>query len=119
MKKKNQAGQALVEFVIILPIFIFMILAVIDIGKILYYQNNLESKMDEVITTYEKNKNYDETVKKLEMEDDELELEVNNKDNKYVEFNLKKELDIVTPGLNLVFKNPYSVTVKRVIYYEP
>ena len=118
MKKKNQAGQALVEFIIILPIFIFMILAVIDIGKILYFQNNLESRMDEVITIYNSTKNYDETLKKYDVDND-IKLEVNNKDQEYVEFLLKKEIDIVTPGLNLIFKNPYSVTVNRVIYYEP
>jgi len=118
VKKKNQAGQALVEFIIILPIFIFMILAVIDIGKILYFQNNLESRMDEVITIYNSTKNYDETLKKYDVDND-IKLEVNNKDQEYVEFLLKKEIDIVTPGLNLIFKNPYSVTVNRVIYYEP
>ena len=46
----NKKGQALIEFVIILPIFVFMILAVIDLGKILYFGNILESKMDNVIT---------------------------------------------------------------------
>ena len=37
--KMNKKGQALVEFIIILPVFIFMLLAMIDIGKILYFNN--------------------------------------------------------------------------------
>lgn len=117
MKKLNRAGQALVEFVIILPIFIFMIFAVIDLGKILYFQNNLESKMDEVITSYETLKSVDEIEKKLYLEEDYISLEVKN-DNQYVEFKLARETDIITPGLNLIFGNPYDVTVKRVVYYE-
>ena len=30
----------------------------------------------------------------------------------------KKEVNIVTPGLSLIFKNPYDVTVSEVISYE-
>ena len=117
MKKLNRAGQALVEFVIILPIFIFMIFAVIDLGKILYFQNNLESKMDEVITYYESIKNVDEIERKLYLNEDYISLKV-EKDNQYVEFELSREMDIITPGLNLIFGNPYDITIKRVVYYE-
>lgn len=117
MKKLNRAGQALVEFVIILPIFIFMIFAVIDLGKILYFQNNLESKMDEVITSYEALKNEKEIEKRLYLNNDHISLEM-KKDNQYVEFELSRETDIITPGLNLIFGSPYDITVKRVVYYE-
>ena len=41
----NKRGQALVEFVIILPIFVFMILAIIDIGKIVFFRNELENEI--------------------------------------------------------------------------
>ena len=39
----NKKGQALVEFIIILPVFIFMILAIIDIGKMLYDKSAMQS----------------------------------------------------------------------------
>lgn len=117
MKKNNRAGQALVEFVIILPIFIFMILAVIDIGKILYFKNNLESKMDEVVTSYESIKSSELINEKLKLDDDSILLEINC-DNEYCEFVLTRSLDIITPGLNLIFGNPHKITTKRVIYDE-
>lgn len=115
--KNNRAGQALVEFVIILPIFIFMILAVIDLGKILYYKNNLESKMDEVITAYESLKDSSLIIEQLRLDDDAIYLKINS-NAEYTEFQLIRSLDIVTPGLNLVFGNPHEVTTKRVIYDE-
>ena len=59
----NKKGQALVEFIIILPVFIFMLLAMIDIGKILYFNNKIESKIDDVITMYENKYQY-EVIKK-------------------------------------------------------
>lgn len=117
MKKNNRAGQALVEFVIILPIFIFMILAVIDLGKILYYKNNLESRMDEVITTYESLQDNVLIKEQLKLDEENIELEISS-DEGYTEFLLTRSLDIITPGLNLVFGNPHNIKTKRVIYDE-
>ena len=57
---KNKKGQALVEFVIILPIFVFMVLTVIDIGKIIFFRNELENEMSDVIDLYRKKKSYEE-----------------------------------------------------------
>lgn len=117
MIQKNCHGQALVEFVILLPIFIFMLFAIIDFGKILLTQNNLESKMDDVITLYENSKNTEEIVEKLNLTNDKISLEKQN-ENEYVNFTLKKEVEIITPGLNLVFGSPYQASAKRVIYDE-
>lgn len=116
--KANSKGQALIEFVIILPIFVFMILAVIDIGKILYFSNNLESKMDEVITFYEEKKTYDEINELVKLDNDSIEFEATNENNSYVEFKLIRKLAIITPGLNFILDNPYEVTAKRKIFYE-
>lgn len=115
--QKKRAGQALVEFVILLPIFVFMLLSVIDIGKILYFKNHLESKMDSIITDYELLK--DETLlqEKIQKEKEEITLDI-QPENDYLVFQLNRSIDIVTPGLNLVFGNPYIVSVKRVIYHE-
>lgn len=117
MKLKNK-GQALIEFVIILPIFVFMILAVIDLGKILYFGNILESKMDDVITYYEENKTYNEIDNLIKLDDKTIEFQATNENNTYIEFKLIKNLDIITPGLNFILGNPYNVTAKRTINYE-
>lgn len=116
--KTKSKGQALIEFVIILPIFVFMILAVIDIGKILYFGNNLESKMDEVITFYEENKTYDEISNLIQLDDAKIEFQATNENNSYVEFRLTKKIAILTPGLNFILDNPYEVVAKRKILYE-
>ncbi len=113
IQKKN--GQALVEFVIILPIFIFMLFACIDFGKILYTQNNLESKMDDIITVYEKEKNVESMQEKLAGEKIELE---KKEEEEYQNFIMTKKIDIITPGLNLILGSPYEAKVKRVIYNE-
>ncbi len=113
----NKKGQALVEFIIILPVFIFMLLAMIDIGKILYFNNKIESKMDDVITMYENKYQY-EVIKKSISKDLQTTTFKMNENEKYIEFILEKKVDIITPGLNLIFDNPYKINVKRVIYND-
>ncbi|MBE6160794.1 MAG: pilus assembly protein [Firmicutes bacterium] len=113
----NKKGQALVEFVLILPIFVFMILATIDIGKIYYTKNRLENKLNDVIVMKENNKSLKEIKKNVHNDLKDTKIVINDKDE-YLEFKLSKQIEIVTPGLNLIFKNPYNVEVKRVIYNE-
>lgn len=117
MIQKNHRGQALIEFVILLPIFIFMLFAVIDFGKILYTKNNLESKMDDVITLYEKEKNLEEIKERMDFSRDKITIE-KIEEGEYAHFILKKDVEIITPGLNLIFGSPYLAKVKRVIYDE-
>lgn len=115
---KDKKGQALVEFVIILPIFIFMLLAIIDVGKIIYYKNELESEMASVVELYKNQNSYQSILDNLHINDDEINLEIKNQDNELVTFKLEKEVAIVTPGLNFIFDNPYQVEVTRVMSYE-
>ena len=44
---KNHRGQALVEFVVVLPILIMLLFATIDFGLIIYNKSKLESKLKE------------------------------------------------------------------------
>ena len=114
----NKKGQALVEFVIILPIFIFMLLAIIDIGKMIYFRNELESEMSNVVEMYKNKKSYQEIENELKLNENDFELEMKNENNETVTLYLKRNLEIVTPGLSLLFPNPYQITVSRVLNYE-
>lgn len=113
----NKKGQALVEFVIILPVFIFMLLAVIDVGKIIYYKNALESELSDSIDMYNSYKEVKEIKKNINKDIPGAKITIEEND-KYIEFTIKKEVEIITPGLNLIFGNKYNTEVKRVIYNE-
>jgi len=118
MRLLNKKGQALVEFIIILPIFVMMLLCIVDIGKIIFFQNRLEGKMEDVVTLYKNENTYDTILKELQKEDKTLSLEIANNNNEYIEFKLIKEVELITPGLNLIFDDPYKLDAKRVVYYE-
>lgn len=114
----KRRGQALVEFVIILPVFILLVLGIIDIGKIIYFQNTMENALEDAVILYKADHTYDEILTELHRNDKQLELEVTNENNNYVKINLTKEMPIITPGLNMVITNPYQINVSRVISYE-
>lgn len=118
MKSLDKKGQALVEFIIILPIFVMMLLCIVDIGKIIFFQNRLEGKMEDIITLYNNENTYESIIKEAQRDDKHLKLEIANDNNEYIEFKLIREIEIITPGLNLILDNPYKLNVKRVIYYE-
>ena len=110
----NRKGQALVEFIIILPIFLLLVLGIVDLGKILYNKTILEGAITDVISMYESGKSSQEILSNLDM--DELDLEID--EDEKITFHLIKEIDIITPGLNLLIENPYVIDVHRSISYE-
>jgi Flp pilus assembly protein TadG len=113
--KKN--GQALVEFIIILPLIIYIIMAAVDIAVIMYNKNNLESKMDDVISLYKEGKTVNEINTFLNKDLDNVSFNVSS-DNKYTTITVIKKQEILTPGLDKILGNPYKVKVERVILNE-
>ena len=111
----NKKGQALVEFIIILPIFLILVLGVVDLGNILYQKTMLEGNMNDVISLYERGVSNEEILDEMELKNTELEIV---EDQEYIRIHLLKEVDLITPGLNLVLDNPYQLDVSRSIPYE-
>ncbi|MFA5603397.1 MAG: TadE family protein [Bacilli bacterium] len=108
----DNKGQALVEFVMILPIFLFIALGMIDFGNILYQKYQLESHLDNVVDLYQENKQSDINTYVLNHQ-----LEFTNRlDGEFKHLIVSKKINITTPGLNLILKNPYYVKVERYIY---
>ena len=108
----NKRGQALVEFVIILPILLLLIFGFIDLGRIIVCKNHLEGVMNEVaelpseeITTFLK-------------KDKEYNISYDVMIDNYKNITLTAKLNLITPGLKNILKNPYTVKVERSIVYE-
>ena len=110
---RNNKGQALVEFILILPVILAILLVIIDLGKIFNEKNTLENTSIDIIELYKNGKSIDEIKNKYN--DIEIKTSI---DNNYLTIKLKKEIDIITPGLNIILDNPYIIEVERVVYYE-
>ena len=108
----NKRGQALVEFVIILPILLLLIFAFIDLGRIIVCKNHLEGVMSEVANLS------DEEISTYLKTDSDYKISYDVKIDKYKNITLTTKLNLITPGLKNILKNPYVVKVERSILYE-
>lgn len=106
----NRKGQALVEFVLILPIFILMSFAIVDFGMILSKKNELENISVDVVVMVKNNDDIND-IKDLYPK---VKIDINS-DDKYTKIIVSDDVDIMTPGLNRIFGNPYNIKVERTI----
>jgi len=104
----NNKGQALVEFVLILPIFIFLLLVVVDFGIIFNKKNQLENNSLDVINLYKNG----ELVEEIEDIYKDYDIEILVIDD-YDKVTIKTEVKLITPGLSRIFGNPYTIKVER------
>ena len=109
----NRKGQALIEFVLILPVFLFLIFAVYDFGMIFNKRNVLESDSSDIISLYREGTSID-TLNEMYKG---VSIDITN-DGKYSKFVISTNVKIITPGLNRIFGNPYRIVVERYIPYE-
>lgn len=107
----NNKGQALVEFVIILPIFILMLFAVIDFGTIYNVKNELENNSIDIVELIKNDVSMENIINRY----DDIDINI-QKDNEYLIVRLEKSVLINTPGLNRIFGEEYMVKVERTIY---
>lgn len=112
----NKRGQALVEFIIILPIFIFITFMVIDYGNIGYNKNKIENIMNDVESMYKNNESVEEIQTFLNKNDNNLKFEYKEND-KYSEIIVSKKYDFITPGMSKLMNN-FTIKVERTIYNE-
>lgn len=108
----DKKGQALIEFIMILPILIFSLLIVFDIGNFLYNKNKMQSQLNDIIDVYKKDSNITKLEEYVFSLDNNYNLDLDRKDN-YLEFKLQKKPQFFTPGLKLVLNK--DIEVKRVI----
>ena len=109
---KNKSGQALIEFILILPVLLLLIFALIDFGRIIVCKSHLEGVMNEVSSLI------DEEIPTFLGKDKDYKISYSIKIDEYRNITLSTKLDLITPGLKNVLKNPYTVKVERSMVYE-
>lgn len=110
----NNRAQALVEFVLITPIIVLLVLSVVDFGNIYLNKMKTESTLDDVVLLYE-NKKYDDINGLVNSNGYSISY---NQQSNLTEINLSKDIKINTPFLNLILGDNYNINCKRVIYNE-
>lgn len=111
----NQRGQALVEFVLILPVFILLVFAFIDAGKVILCQNHLENSMNDVVLMVKDKKEVSE-IETFLKNDDTYKIDVSISVSEYTKIVLETKIDLITPGINRIFNE--NVKIERSIIHE-
>lgn len=111
---KNNKGQALVEFVLLLPIIIFVIFIVVDFANVYYRKNKLEGMVSD-ISLLVSNKRENEITKMIDNPNIKYDISY---DNEYAIITLEEKINLITPFSSVVLDNPFYITVERKIIYD-
>lgn len=109
----DRKGQALVEFVLILPLFIFLVMIIYDFGMIYTKTSSLENKSRDIIELYQSG----ETIAEIRLVYDDLEISF-SKDDKFDKLVVSANYDPITPGMDRIFGETYKLEVVRYIPNE-
>ncbi len=112
--KLTSKGQALVEFVIILPIIMMLLFVIIDFSNVFYQKNYLENVTNDIVKLKEKGKTDDYVKQKT---DKDVKISYTN-DGDLKKLVVSKKVILLTPFSNMFFKNPYNIKTERIVFYE-
>ena len=107
----NKKGQALVEFILILPVFLLILFAIVDFGNLLVSKNQLESVSNDIARVVVNG----DSVNEIKDEYPNYLISVENYQDKYQKIIIKKEYKVITPMLDRFLGNPCVVKTERVI----
>ncbi len=113
--KRNSKGQALVEFVIILPIILMILFIIIDFSNIFYQKNHLESTLNDVVEYKENGKS--NSYIKDKVNDSSISISYKKIDDS-LDIKITKKVNLITPFSSLFFDNPFVIKTERMILYE-
>ncbi len=98
----NRKGQALIEFILIMPVMVYLILVLVDFSLILNTKNKLDNSVNNIALKYKKTGLCPENAL-CETKDE------------YEKITIKEKYIPKTPGLSLILKEPYYIKSERVV----
>ncbi len=109
---KNKKGQALVEFVIILPVLLLIVISMVDFGNLLYQKYQLEQNLEYVSDLYLAN-----DTNALEQEKQRLNIKT-KEDGNTVKLSIEKKITMSSPILRRILGDNYTITTSRKLYHN-
>lgn len=109
---KNSKGQALVEFIFVLPVLLLIIMAIIDLGNIFTKKYSLENDLDNISNMYKEEK-YDSINAYVKKNNLNILYE---REEEFIKINISKSININTPILNNILGKNYKIETSKIIY---
>lgn len=110
----NKKGQALIEFILIMPVLMIILMSLIDVGNIFIKKYELNSNLQTLEIMYQKNDTQNII---LFISNNDLLLD-ENIDNDLITISLKKQIKINAPILSNILGKTYTVEANKTFYKE-
>lgn len=107
----NRKGQALIEFVLILPVFLLILFAIVDFGNIFHAKYELQNQSTDIVRLLQDG----DEVQDVVLIYSDIDIEISDYQNDYKKVVITKEIDLITPFMDKILGNPYLIEVERVI----
>lgn len=109
----NNKGQALVEFVLILPVIVFILLAIVDFGNVLFSKNKLENNSNDIVRMISNDK-----LSEIDNLYPNIDVIIEEYKDDYKKVVLSTNVKINTPLIDKILGNPCKITAERIITNE-
>ena len=107
---KDNKGQALIEFIMILPLILLILMYIIEFGRITLKKHELESNLDLIVELYEEKK---QPELNTYLENNNITINY-RKQNELTTIEISKNINSNVPLINRIIGN--NITTKRTIY---
>lgn len=110
-------GQALIEFVLILPILVLFLFAIVDFGRLFYEKIQLEDRVAICLDVLRKKGDYEEALMVLNRgQKEEATLNIEHYEA-YMVVKVESKFSFLTPGLGKVLGDSYQIKIERTVPY--
>ncbi len=109
---RNNKGQALIEFILVLPVLLLIIISIIDFGNIILKKYSLENDVDAVATLYKERKDVSSYLNK-----NGLTIKYTNDEN-YTNITIYKNVKIISPVLVPILGSNYEIQAEKSVINE-
>lgn len=114
---RHKKGQALIEFVLILPVLLLLIFGMIDLGRIVLRKSELDNTISDKITVW---KNSGKSINALVtyIEDENIKVKISkNTNTDFVTIDVYEKINWLNPIITTILKD-YTIHIKRVVVDE-
>lgn len=109
---RNSKGQALIEFILVLPVLLLVIISIIDFGNIILKKYSLENDLDNVSTLYKDGKDVN-----AYLNSHNITIKYTN-DDEFTTITIYKNIKIISPVLVPIFGSTYEIHTEKSIINE-
>lgn len=110
----NRKGQALIEFVLVLPVLILILFVIVDFGNIFHTKFELQNQSADIIRLIQNGNNEEEIMQTYS----KLNVDIKEYKENYKKVTITKKVALITPIMDRILGSSYNVEVERILPNE-